>query len=59
MAKELDGKVFVVTGTLPSFTRNGVQEFIEAYGGKVTDSVTKKISFLVLLKRTSTNLALF
>jgi DNA ligase (NAD+) len=37
----------VVTGTLPGFSREGVKEFIQAYGGKVTDSVSKKTSYLV------------
>jgi DNA ligase (NAD+) len=39
---------FVVTGTLPTLTRDGVKEFIESHGGKVTDSVSKKTSYLVL-----------
>ncbi len=39
---------FVVTGTLPTFSREGVKEFIESHGGKVTDSVSKNTSYLVL-----------
>jgi DNA ligase (NAD+) len=39
---------FVVTGTLPTLSREGVKEFIEQHGGKVTDSVSKKTSYLVL-----------
>ncbi|MGA2488705.1 MAG: NAD-dependent DNA ligase LigA [Anaerolineales bacterium] len=39
---------FVVTGTLPTFSREGVKEFIELHGGKVTDSVSKNTSYLVL-----------
>lgn len=39
---------FVVTGTLEGFTRDGIKEFIESNGGKVTDSVSKKTSYLVL-----------
>jgi len=42
------GLTFVVTGTLPTLTREGVKEFIESRGGKVTDSVSKKTSYLVL-----------
>ena len=42
------GLTFVVTGTLPTLSRDGVKEFIEQNGGKVTDSVSKKTSFLVL-----------
>jgi DNA ligase (NAD+) len=43
-----DGMTFVVTGTLPTLTRDGVKDFIESHGGKVTDSVSKKTSYLVL-----------
>lgn len=42
------GKTFVVTGTLQGFSREGVKDFIETRGGKVTDSVSKKTSYLVL-----------
>jgi len=38
----------VVTGTLPVFTREGVKEYIESHGGKVSSSVSSKTSFLVL-----------
>jgi DNA ligase (NAD+) len=44
----LTGLTFVVTGTLVDFTRDGVKEFIESNGGKVTDSVSKNTSYLVL-----------
>jgi DNA ligase (NAD+) len=44
----LTGFTFVVTGTLPTLSRDGVKEFIESNGGKVTDSVSKKTSYLVL-----------
>jgi DNA ligase (NAD+) len=43
-----EGLTFVVTGTLPTLSREGVKEFIESHGGKVTDSVSKKTSYLVL-----------
>ena len=43
-----DGKTFVITGTLPNFSRDDAKEFIESHGGKVTDSVSKKTSYLVL-----------
>jgi DNA ligase (NAD+) len=42
------GKTFVITGTLPNFSRDDAKEFIESHGGKVTDSVSKKTSYLVL-----------
>ena len=44
----LMGLSFVVTGTLPGFSREGVKEFIESLGGNVIDSVSKKTSYLVL-----------
>ena len=44
----LSGLTFVVTGTLPILSREGVKEFIEQHGGKVIDSVSKKTSYLVL-----------
>ena len=43
-----NGLTFVITGTLPTFSRNDAKEFIESNGGKVTDSVSKKTSYLVL-----------
>jgi DNA ligase (NAD+) len=43
-----DGKTFVITGTLPTWSRDDAKEFIESHGGKVTDSVSKKTSYLVL-----------
>ena len=42
------GMTFVVTGTLPTFSRDGAREYIEQHGGKVTDSVSKNTSYLVL-----------
>jgi DNA ligase (NAD+) len=45
---KLSGLTFVVTGTLPTLSRDGVKELIESNGGKVIDSVSKKTSYLVL-----------
>jgi len=42
------GLTFVVTGTLPNFSRDEAKAFIESHGGKSTDSVSKKTSYLVL-----------
>jgi DNA ligase (NAD+) len=44
----LAGLTFVITGTLPVFSREEAKAFVEAHGGKVTDSVSKKTSYLVL-----------
>jgi DNA ligase (NAD+) len=43
----LAGKTFVITGTLPNWSREVATEKIEAAGGKVTGSVSKKTSFVV------------
>jgi len=43
----LDGLTFVVTGTLPNYSREGIKELIQQSGGKVTDSISKKTDFLV------------
>jgi DNA ligase (NAD+) len=45
--KPLEGLTFVVTGTLPEFSRDEVSEYIESRGGKVTGSVSKKTSYVV------------
>jgi DNA ligase (NAD+) len=44
----LSGKTFVITGTLESMSREGAAEKIEALGGTVTNSVSKKTSYLVV-----------
>ena len=41
------GKVFVLTGTMESMTRDAARKEIEALGGKVTGSVSKKTDCLV------------
>jgi DNA ligase (NAD+) len=46
-AQPLAGLTFVVTGTLPNFSRDEVKAFIQTHGGKVTDSVSKKTDYLV------------
>jgi DNA ligase (NAD+) len=43
----LAGLIFVITGTLPSMSRDQAKEYIQEHGGKVTDSVSKKTSYLV------------
>lgn len=43
----LSGKTFVITGTLPTMSRNEATAFIEEHGGKVSGSVSKKTDYLV------------
>ncbi len=43
----LTGKVFVVTGTLPALSRDEARSLIEAHGGKVTGSVSRKTDYLL------------
>ena len=46
-AQPLAGLTFVVTGTLPTFSRDEAHDFIKAHGGKVAGSVSGKTSYLV------------
>jgi DNA ligase (NAD+) len=41
------GKTFVLTGTLPTMTRDEASELIRSYGGKVSGSVSKKTSYVL------------
>jgi DNA ligase (NAD+) len=43
----LAGKTLVLTGTLPTLTRDGASELITAAGGKVSGSVSKKTDYVV------------
>lgn len=45
---KLAGLTFVLTGTLPTMTRDEAGELIQAHGGKVTGSVSKKTSYVVV-----------
>jgi DNA ligase (NAD+) len=53
----LAGQTFVITGTLPTWSRDEAKAFIEAHGGKVTDNVSKKTSYLVLGEAPGSKLA--
>ena len=43
----LEGLTFVLTGTLPTMSRDEASELIRAKGGKVSGSVSKKTSYVV------------
>ena len=43
----LQGKTLVLTGTLPNLSRSEAKALIEAAGGKVSGSVSKKTDYLV------------
>ncbi len=53
----LNGLTFVVTGTLPGFTRQQAKEFIQTHGGKVTGSVSKKTDYLVAGEKAGSKLS--
>ena len=41
------GLSFVITGTLPSYSRDDAKALIESHGGTVKSSVSKKTSYLL------------
>jgi DNA ligase (NAD+) len=47
VSSPISGKTFVLTGTLPGLTRDEAKDMIEALGGKVAGSVSKKTDYLV------------
>jgi DNA ligase (NAD+) len=53
----LAGFTFVITGTLPTWSREEAAQFIEQHGGKVTDSVSKKTNYLVVGEKAGSKLS--
>ena len=47
ISKKLKNKVFVFTGTLTKFNRNEAKDLVASNGGKTSNSISKKIDFLV------------
>ena len=48
LPQTLAGLIFVVTGGLESFTRDGISETITAHGGKAASSVSKKTDYVLV-----------
>jgi len=48
LSSALAGLTFVLTGTLPTLSREQAEALIEAHGGRVTSSVSKKTSCVLL-----------
>ena len=46
--KRFEGKIFVLTGKLEEFTRDEAQDIIEKFGGKVSGSVSKKTTYVLV-----------
>ena len=44
----LDGLTFVITGILESIEREEAADLIQRYGGKVTQSVSQKTSYVIM-----------
>lgn len=44
----LQGKTFVITGTLPTLSRDEASDLIRTHGGKVTGSISKNTDYLVV-----------
>ncbi len=53
----LKGKTFVVTGTLPTLSRDEAEDWIRSHGGKVTGSVSKNTSYVVVGESPGSKLA--
>ena len=45
--RPLEGLTFVITGTLPTMSRNEAKAMLESYGAKVSGSVSKKTNYLL------------
>ena len=42
-----EGKTFVLTGTLPTYTRDDAAKIIEKFGGRISSSVSKKTDYVL------------
>lgn len=53
----LFGKTFVITGTLPTMTRDAAKDLIQSAGGKVTSSISAKTDYLVAGEKAGSKLS--
>jgi DNA ligase (NAD+) len=51
-----EGKTFVITGILPTLNRDEASELVQAYGGKVSGSVSKKTTYVLAGEKAGTKL---
>ncbi|MCB9418303.1 MAG: NAD-dependent DNA ligase LigA [Ardenticatenaceae bacterium] len=56
-SQTLEGLTFVITGTLPTMSRDEAKALIEAHGGKVTGSVSKNTDYLLAGEKAGSKLA--
>jgi DNA ligase (NAD+) len=56
-SQTLAGAIFVITGTLPTWSREEAKAFIEQHGGKVTGSVSAKTSDLLAGEKAGSKLS--
>ena len=54
---KLSGKTFVITGTLPTLSRQEAGELIERHGGKVLASISRNVAYLVAGESAGSKLA--
>lgn len=55
--QSLAGLTFVITGTLPTWSREETKAFIEQHGGKVVDNVSKKTDYVVVGEKAGSKLS--
>tara|TARA_Y100001970_G_scaffold290757_1_gene425623 strand:+ start:1749 stop:3818 length:2070 start_codon:yes stop_codon:yes gene_type:complete len=52
----IKNKKFVITGTMKKYTRSEIKEKLESYGGKVIDTISKNIDYLVVGEKAGSKL---